>query len=82
MECIYKWWGLRVKVLRKAQNLTQRDLATQIGLPRVTQRTISYIERGERAPSLELALALARVLGTSVEVLFRDPLDESEQEAA
>lgn len=69
-------------MLRKAQNLTQRDLATQIGLPRVTQRTISYIERGERAPSLELALALARVLGTSVEVLFRDPLDESEQEAA
>lgn len=63
-------WGLRIKTLRKAQSLTQSDLAAKTG---AIQETISRIERGERAPSLELGLALAAVFGLPAEVLF--PLD-------
>ena len=50
-----------------AGDMTQADLAERVG---VTRQTILSIEKGNYNPSVELALRLARVLGTTVEALF------------
>ena len=51
----------------EAGELTQQELAERVG---VTRQTILSIEKGNYNPSVELALRLARVLGTTVERLF------------
>lgn len=51
----------------EAGDMTQQELADRVG---VTRQTILSIEKGNYNPSVELALRLARVLGTSVEALF------------
>lgn len=76
-----EWWGIRVKVMRKAMNLTQSDLAKQTGMHGVDASTICRIEKGERIPSLDLGLALADVLGVPVHLLFTEP-EASDQKAA
>lgn len=60
----------RVKELRGAAGLRQEDLAA---LVRVSRQTIISIESGRYNPSLELAWRLSRVLGTTIEDLFRFP---------
>ena len=57
----------RVKELRTAKNLTQKDLADKAG---VSRQTINYLEQGKYLPSLPLAFKLAKLLGVSVENLF------------
>ena len=47
--------------------MTQQELADRVG---VTRQTILSIEKGNYNPSVELAMRLARVLGTTVETLF------------
>ena len=47
--------------------MTQQELAVRVG---VSRQTILSIERGRYRPSIELALALARVFGVPVEALF------------
>ena len=54
--------------------MTQQDLADRVG---VTRQTIHSIETGKYNPSIELALRLARELGTAVEDLFE--LDDREK---
>ena len=77
-----RWWGIRVKAMRTALSLTQRELAVKTGLDGVTQTTISKIEAGKQEPSLLLAIELSRVLGTPIETLFTRPLVTDEQVAA
>ncbi len=57
----------RIKVLRAERGLTQEALAEAVGVTRVT---INCIERAAYLPSLELALALARLFGRPVEDVF------------
>lgn len=47
--------------------LSQQQLADMVG---VSRQTIVAIERGDYAPSVRLALLLARELGVAVEDLF------------
>ncbi|MFC1499464.1 helix-turn-helix transcriptional regulator [Candidatus Zixiibacteriota bacterium] len=56
-----------LKVFRAKLDLTQADLAEQVG---VTRKTINTIETGRFVPSTVLALKLARAFGVSVEELF------------
>lgn len=56
-----------IKPLRKARGLRQEDLAEALG---VSRQTIIAIENDKYDPSLELAMRLARYLGTTVEALF------------
>lgn len=51
-----------------ADGMTQQELAERVG---VSRQTILSIERGRYRPSIELALALARVFGVQVEALFQ-----------
>jgi DNA-binding XRE family transcriptional regulator len=57
----------RIKELRARYDLTQEDLAKQVG---VTRQTIVYLEKGTYNPSLDLAHRVARVLKTTIEDLF------------
>ena len=57
-----------LKEFRARHNLTQEDLAQQVG---VTRQTIIAVEKGRFNPSVLLALKIARVLNVTVEELFQ-----------
>lgn len=61
----------RLAVLRAARGVTRRKLAEELG---IHYQTMGYLERGEYAPSLHLALRIARWFGVPVESVFS--LDE------
>ena len=58
----------RIRELRRAGGLRQEDLAAALG---VSRQTILAIENDKYNPTLELAMRLARHLGTTVEELFQ-----------
>ena len=58
----------QIKVLRKAKGYRQEDLAAAVG---VSRQTIIAIENDKYNPTLELAMRLARYLGTTFEELFQ-----------
>ena len=57
----------KLKVYRAMHDLTQEDLAREIG---ITRQTIIAIEKGEYNPSLELAFKIARYFEVSIEDIF------------
>ncbi len=62
--------GNKIKVFRAIHDLTQGDLALQVG---VTRKSVNSIEKGHFVPSTELALRMAAVLECTVEELFQLP---------
>lgn len=56
-----------VRERRKQLRVTQAELAEQVG---VSRQTIISVERGDYAPSVYLAIRIARALDRSVEELF------------
>lgn len=58
-----------VRERRTEQRMTQAALAEQVG---VSRQTIIAIEQGDYAPSVYLAIRIARTLGGTVEELFTD----------
>ncbi|MBH0120683.1 helix-turn-helix transcriptional regulator [Rhodococcus sp. NPDC003382] len=63
----------RVREFRKQLRITQAELGERVG---VSRQSIVSTEKGDYAPSVYLALRLARTLGTTVEDLF--PLTEED----
>lgn len=61
--------GQRIKEARKRAGLTQKGLATQIG---VATGTIQQYELGKRQPRLEQLSKIARALGTTLYELVGD----------
>jgi putative transcriptional regulator len=59
--------GNRLRRWRAEKELTQADLAKLAG---VSRKTINTVENSVFVPSVQLALVLARTLGTTVEALF------------
>jgi transcriptional regulator with XRE-family HTH domain len=59
--------GKRLKQLRKENNLTQKQLALQIG---VQNAVISFYEVGERYPSPEVLVKLASTLHVTTDYLL------------
>ncbi len=57
----------RVKELRDARGWTQQQLADAVD---VSRQSINSIERNRYVPSLELALAFARVFGVPTDDIF------------
>jgi putative transcriptional regulator len=57
----------RVKELRTEYGWTQAELAEAVG---VSRQSINSIERNRYVPSLELALAFARVFQRSTDEIF------------
>lgn len=62
-------FGDRVRMLRKAQNLSQEQLAERSGLHR---NYIGGIERGERNVALLNILRLAKALGVTPSELMKE----------
>jgi putative molybdopterin biosynthesis protein len=59
--------GMRLRLARQARGFSQQQLA---GMAGVSRQAVSAVEAGHSDPSLRVALALARALGTGVEELF------------
>lgn len=57
-----------IKAMRQQQNLTQAELAEQLG---ISLRTMRAMENGFYDPSVTLACRVARTLDRPVEDLFR-----------
>jgi DNA-binding XRE family transcriptional regulator len=57
----------RLRVIRAERDLSQTELADQVG---VSRQTISSIETGQYVPSALLALRIARALAIPVADLF------------
>jgi molybdate-binding protein/DNA-binding XRE family transcriptional regulator len=58
---------MRLRLARQARGYSQQQLA---GMAGVSRQAVSAVEAGHSDPSLRVALALARALGTGVEELF------------
>jgi putative transcriptional regulator len=57
-----------MKVYRAMNDWTQEELARRVN---VTRKTINTVENGKYAPSVYLALKIARAFGVPVEELFQ-----------
>lgn len=57
-----------IKVERAKKNWTQEELAGKIAISR---QSVNSIETGKFIPSTLLALKMAEVFGTSVEIIFQ-----------
>lgn len=62
-----KLFNTKIKVLRAERNLTQEDLAIDLGINR---STILEIERGTFNPSLKLTFAIANYFDKSINEVF------------
>ena len=59
--------GNQIKLARVENNLTQQELADQIG---VTRQTIGLIEAEKYNPTIQLCLLIARATGKTLDELF------------
>lgn len=59
--------GKRIQVLRRAQKMTQTELAARVG---ITQAFMGNIESGNRAPSLETLMAICNALKCNPDFLL------------
>ena len=64
----------RFKLARVENNLTQAELAVKVG---VTRQTIGLIENGKYNPTLNLCIAIARVLNKTLDELFGENSHDS-----
>ena len=72
LGCLTVLWAVSamdndVRSLREARGLTQAQLGAALG---VSRQSVNSIEKGKYAPSLPLALAIARYFETTVEEIF------------
>jgi len=62
-----KLFNTKIKILRAERDLTQEDLAIDLGINR---GTILEIERGTFNPSLKLAFSIANYFNKSIDEIF------------
>jgi putative transcriptional regulator len=63
----------RIKVLRAERDLSQAQLADELG---VARQTVVALEAGKYAPSLTLAFKISKAFGRQIEEIFEaDPTD-------
>ena len=68
--------NLKMKFRRIELNMSQTELAGKAG---VTRQTIGLIESGEFNPSIKLCVAICRSLGVTLNDLFWEEEDESNE---
>ena len=59
--------NLKLKAARAGLDLSQQELAEKVG---VSRQTISAIEKGDYIPTINLCIAICRVLGKTLDELF------------
>ncbi|MCD6206193.1 MAG: helix-turn-helix transcriptional regulator [Candidatus Marinimicrobia bacterium] len=65
--------NMKMKLARVAKNLSQEELAEEIG---VTRQTIGLIEKGKYNPTLNLCIRLAKALDKTLDELFWEVDDD------
>ena len=65
-KAFYRALGKRVRRYRMASEMTQRELAEEVG---VKHNTISYIECARHEPSVFIVYRIGAVLGCGIEEL-------------
>ena len=64
---IKKEIGIKINTLLALQNKKQKDLAKELG---VSDNTISYFAKGERAPNLEQIIKISKIFNVSTDYLL------------
>lgn len=59
--------NLKMKSARAALDLSQQDLADKVG---VSRQTIVVIEKGDYNPTINLCIAICRILNKTLDELF------------
>jgi putative transcriptional regulator len=59
--------NLKMKAARAAMDLSQQELANRVG---VSRQTISAIEKGDYNPTINLCIAICKVLDKTLDELF------------
>ncbi len=59
--------NLRIKAARAGLDISQAELAEKVG---VSRQTISAIEKGDYNPTINLCVAICKVLGKTLDELF------------
>ena len=63
-------FGEKIRLLREERELNQTELGRAVGM---TQRKVSYLERGQYEPSMEDIRALCRYFRVSADYLLGFP---------
>lgn len=71
--------GRKLFLIRRAFNLTQKEMVKRLGQKNIYPGHISEYERGEREPPYPTLLKYARLIGISTDVLIDDDLNLPEQ---
>lgn len=69
--------NLKLKAARAALDLSQSELAEQVG---VTRQTIGMIEAGDYNPTLNLCLKICHALGKTLDELFWQAPEAADKE--
>ncbi len=70
--------NIKLKLARVAKDMTQQDLADEIG---VTRQTIGLIEQGKYNPSLSLCIEICCALDKTLdEIFWEEKLNENKKE--
>lgn len=60
-------FGERLKEIRMSQHMTQQELANRLG---VAKSIVSYYESGERFPSYDILVRIARIFRVTTDYLL------------
>lgn len=77
MDAKFDLIGMRIKLFREDNGLSQEELGDRIG---ISNRHLSKVETGAKKPSLELVLKIANALKITVDDLLTDYLTNSNEE--
>lgn len=67
--------NLALKAARAQKDMTQKELASAVG---VSRQTINSIEQGEYNPTIKLCRSICRALGKTLDEIFGE--DDSDEE--
>ena len=65
--------NLKLKSARALKDMSQEDLAKAVN---VSRQTINAIEKGDYNPTINLCIAICKVLGVTLNDLFWEPVEE------
>ena len=69
--------NINLKIARARKDMTQKELAEQIG---VSRQTINAIEKGDYNPTIRLCIAICRALGKTLDALFWEEAEQDPME--
>ena len=65
-------FGVKLRYLRQQRHLTQADVASKLGF--ASHVHVSYLEAGQRQPSVDTAIRVAQFFGVTLDYLLRDEI--------